>query len=466
MTGRVHMAPAQHLAWFRRPAFSDAAVVAGVLVLALLVAAATLELPIQVVLPGIALTIGIAVLGPEFLIVVALLAGTGLMPFMDPGLAVVAGVKGSFFFFLIAAGTMMVTWSARVLAGRPSWPLRPNVLMLGALLLLVWVGFVMGASDPLSQPSLAAPFFEFPAMAVVTYLWLSHDDALAGLRRVLPVAVAIITAWAVGYIAGAGGCGVCKDAVSADLTNVGLLGPNSRLYTPGQNTLLALVLVCFGQALRRPTAITVGLTLVGVTSVALQASRAQYLALAAGMIVLMAWKLGQQRAGGRLALIAATMVVVVALLNTSVGERAVTGYEDVSASTGTWGYRVGLVEKTSESWSLLGSGISAKTFDLGFNVDLGLPNTVLVLGIVGAVLQIALLALAVLRGISAGTLAGATLAAIFALVLVARPTLPLIEYGHSAIAYGAAVGFAAWLFADRPRAAKLAPAATRRNLAR
>jgi hypothetical protein len=460
MTGAAHRAGS-----LRLPAF-DAAVLAGAVGLALLLAAATVAVPIQLLLPGVALVAGIAVLGPEFLIVVALLAGTGLLPFLDPGASILPGVKGYFFFFLVAATTMIVTWGARVLAGRPSWPLRPNVLVLGTLLLLAWVGLVLGASDPFSQPSLAAPFFEFPAMAVVTYLWLSHEDALAGLRRVLPIAVAIVTAWVIGYIAGAGGCGVCKDAVSADLTNVGLLGDGSRLYTPGQNTLLALVLVCFGQALRRPTALSVGLTLLGVTSVALQASRAQYLALAAGMIVLIAWKLGQQRAGGRLALVAATVVVVVAVLNTSVGERAVTGYQDVSASGGTWGYRVGLVEQTKQNWSLLGAGIGPKTFDLGFNVDLGLPNTLLVLGVVGAVLQIALLALAFMRGVSAGTLAGATLAGIFVLVLVTRATLPLIEYGHSAIAYGAAVGFAAWLFVDRPRASHVAPVASGGHIAR
>ncbi len=63
----------------------------------------------------------------------------------------------------------------------------------------------------------------------------------------------------------------------------------------------------------------------------------------------------------------------------------------------------------------------------------------------GGFLQILVLVVALVRSASARTLTGATLAAIFALVLVARPTLPLIEYGHSSIFYGAALAFAAAL---------------------
>jgi hypothetical protein len=415
------------------------------------------ELFLELMLAGLAVTAGVAVFGPELVIVLALLAATGLVPFVDPTAPAVGSITVYLLLFGIAIATMLAVWCARMFAGKPSWPLRPNVLIYGTLALLGYVILAMVASDPLSQPSLAAPFVEFPLMAIVTYLWLSHEEALTGVRRVLPFAVAIVTAWMVSYIAGSGGCGLCRDAVGADIAREGLIGPHSRLYTAGQNTLLALVLVCFGQTLRRPTPLNVGLTVLGIANVALQASRTQYIGLFAGMAVLVGWKLWQLRATGKLALVAVTAVAVVGILNSPVGERTLTSYEDISQKTGTGGYRLGLVEQTSGNWSTLGRGIGPSTLDLGLNFDLGLPNTLLVLGFVGAALQIAVLLLALMRSISARTLAGATLASVFVLVLVARPTLPLIEYGHSTIAYGAAIGFAAWLFADRPRRGGLRP---------
>jgi hypothetical protein len=67
------------------------------------------------------------------------------------------------------------------------------------------------------------------------------------------------------------------------------------------------------------------------------------------------------------------------------------------------------------------------------------------LGFLGGALQLTVLALGLLRGIQARSLAGATLASIFLMVLVTRGSLPLMELGHSPITYGIAVGFAAWL---------------------
>jgi hypothetical protein len=400
-----------------------------------------------------------AIYGPELLIVVALLGATGLVPFVDPNSTAVGSIDVYLFLFGVATVTMLAAWCARVLAGRPSWPLRPSFLIYGTLALLAYVLLAMVASDPLSQPSVAAPFIEFPLMAVVTYLWLSHDEALAGVKRVLPVTLAIITAWMVSYIGGAGGCGVCRDAVGADMVRDGLLGPGSRLYTSGQNTLLALVLVCFGQTLRRPSRVNVGLTVLGIASVALQSSRTQYIALFAGLAVLVAWKFWQVRSTGKVALVVVTTLAVIGIFVSPVGQRALTSYDDVSTGTGTGGYRLTLLSHTSENFSLLGSGVQPSLIDLGLDFDLGLPNTVLVLGFVGAALQILVLLIALLRALSARTLAGATLASVFVLVLVGRPTLPLIEYGHSTIAYGAAIGFAAWLFAERPRRLGLRPLA-------
>ncbi len=436
----------------------DAALYAAAATAGVVIAAASLALPPLLVLGAVLLAAAVAVVGAELLILLALLAATGLFPFVDPTGSPVAGMKGYFVFFGVATGAMTAVWAARQLAGRPAWTVAPNGLLLATLALLSYVVLVMAATDPLSQPALAAPFVEFPLMAVVTYVWLSHDDALRGVRRALPFAVAIVALWALAYIAGAAGCTPCRSAVGADHFNVGLLGADSRLYTPGQNTLLALVVVAVGQALRRATPVTLGLAALGLACVAFQVSRAQYIAVLAAIAVLVAWKFWRLRAGGRLALAAVSALVVVGILATPVGERAVTAYEDVSTATGTGGYRLTLLEGITEHFSVFGAGVTPTTIDLGINVDLGIPNTIIVLGVLGAVLQVGVLVLGVLRGLQARTLAGATLAAVFVLVLVARPTLPLIEYGHSAIAYGAAVGIAAWLgLAPRSRPAPVAP---------
>jgi hypothetical protein len=403
-----------------------------------------------VALPGVAVAVGVAVLGPELLIAVSLLGAAGLLPFVDPTQTVLPDVKGYFFFFAIAASTMLATWGARVLAGRPSYPIRPNLLLavLGANALYVLVA--LAVTDPLAEPTLAAPFAEFSVMAIVTYLWLSHEEAIEGMKRVLPVVVVIVAAWAVAYVAGAGGCNGCRTAVSSNLFNEGLLGPDSRLYTPGQNSLLALVLVAFGQALRRPTPLAVSLAALGLLSVALQASRAQYFGIAAGMVLLIAWRMRASRAGGKLVLATLAVAGFLALAASPVGERALTGYEDLRTGTGTPGYRLGLLERASDNWSPLGNGVTSGTLDLGVDYDLGLSNTLVVLGFAGGALQLALLALAVIWGLRAGTLAGATIAAIFAMVLVTRPSVPLMELGHSAVTYGVAIGFAAWLYVRPP----------------
>jgi hypothetical protein len=434
----------------------EIAVFGGSLVLGLVVAAAAVELPLPALAAGAALVAGGVLLGPELVIAMTLLAAAGLVPFLDTTNTMFSDQKAYFFFFWVAALTMLATWAARVLAGRRSWPIQPNALLIAVLVQLGYVGLVMAATDPLAQPTLTAPFVEFPVMAVATYLWLSHDAAIEGLKRVLPLVVAIVTAWAVAYMGAAltsSGCEPCMTAVSSDHTNRGLLGPESRVYAPGQNSLLALVLVAFGQALRRQTTLTVGLATLGLACVAFQSSRAQYFGVIAGIAVLIAWKLRASGIGGRVFLVAATLAAFVAILNSPVGERALTAYEDLSTGTGTGGYRLTLVEKASENWSLLGAGVTPRTLNLGVDQDLGLSNTIIVLGFVGAALQLAVLLLAFVRGLLVGTLAGATIAAIFLMLLVTRASLALLELGHSPITYGAAVGFAAWLAAPSPRGA-------------
>jgi hypothetical protein len=61
------------------------------------------------------------------------------------------------------------------------------------------------------------------------------------------------------------------------------------------------------------------------------------------------------------------------------------------------------------------------------------------------------------RGLRSRSVLGVSLGAVVAMVLVARPSLPLIENGSSAVAYGMAVGFIAALW--------LAPAAPTWNAA-
>jgi hypothetical protein len=85
-----------------------------------------------------------------------------------------------------------------------------------------------------------------------------------------------------------------------------------------------------------------------------------------------------------------------------------------------------------------------------------------VVGFVGGALQLAVLLLAFVRGLRARSLAGATIASIFLMLLVTRANLPLMEIGHSPVTSGAAVGFAAWLAIPNPRRAP-APRPTRRE---
>jgi hypothetical protein len=161
------------------------------------------------------------------------------------------------------------------------------------------------------------------------------------------------------------------------------------------------------------------------------------------MMLLLVWKFGQLRFGGRSMLVGLSVIGAIVLLSSPVGHKALSIYSETSQGTGTGTYRLDLIRETSSKWNLLGNGFSTRTLEQGFDVDLGLPNTLLVLGYVGAVLQLCLLAIGAWRGMMAKSLAGATIAAVVLMVLVARPSLPLLEYGHSAVIYGIVLGFAA-----------------------
>lgn len=416
--------------------------------LALILSALMVKAPLLAV-AAVGVLLLVAAFGIEGLIVVSLLGACGLLPFADPNDFATGNVKLYALLFGVGAGAMVVAYSTRVIARRARWPFPLNAVSVGLILLLAYIAVVALASSPKEVPALATPFFILPLSGLATILWLSHDDAQSGLRRALPLAIAIVVAWALAYDAGAAGCGPCREWVGTGLTNDGLLGAGSRLYTSGQNSFLALFLIAFAYSLRRPGALAYSLVGLGALTIALQGSRAQYVAVLVGVALLVVWKMSQLRVSGRVALVAVSALALLALAGSPAGERAATAYTELRQNSGTGGYRIGLVERTKDNWTPLGQGFSTETLELGFDVDLGLPNTLLVLGYVGAAIQLALLGFGIMRGFAARTLAGMTVAAILVMVLVARPTLPLLEYGHSAVMYGAVLGFAALLVAAR-----------------
>lgn len=412
--------------------------------LALVLSALLIKAPLLAV-AAVGVLLLVAALGVEGLIGVSLLGACGLLPFTDPNDFAAGNVKVYALLFGIGAGTMLVAYSTRVIARKPRWPFPVNAVSVGLIVLLAYVAMVALASSPKEVPALTTPFFILPLSGLATALWLCHEDADAGLRRALPLLVAIIAAWAIAYDAGAAGCGPCREWVGTGFTNDGLLGPDSRLYTSGQNSFLALFLVAFAYSLARPGALSFSLVGLGALTIALQGSRAQYIAVLIGAGLLLTWKLSQLRVSGRIALVAAAALALLAVAGSPAGDRAATTYTELRQGSGTGGYRIGLIERTKDDWTPLGQGFSTETLERGFDIDLGLPNTLLVLGYAGAAIQLALLGFGIVRGVAARTLAGMAVAAILVMVLIARPTLPLLEYGHSSVMYGAVLGFAALL---------------------
>ncbi|HYH52656.1 MAG TPA: hypothetical protein VD761_00860, partial [Solirubrobacterales bacterium] len=242
----------------RVPGLTQPALLAAIAFLALAVAATSVKSPMLAAVGLGALALA-AALGMEAVIAVCLLGACGLLPFLDPNQFVAGDIKAYALLFILGSGAMLVTYSVRVLNRKPRWPLPVNMLTIGLVVLLAYICLVALASNPKEVPAMATPFFIVPAGALVTLIWLSHDDALVGLRRALPLIIAIVAAWAFAYDAGAAGCGPCRSWVGGDLTNDGLLGPGSRLYTAGQNTFLGLFIASFAYALWRPSPLTIGL---------------------------------------------------------------------------------------------------------------------------------------------------------------------------------------------------------------
>ena len=418
-----------------------------------LTSAAALVLP-GTPLPFAALVLGVAgvlVLGIERCVTIALLTAFSLMPFVDSR-AEVAGVPVWVPAYGVAFGLMGLSWIWRSTdAGRRATG-RPNLVVILIAANLVWAVVRLVLSDPLSVPSVTAGFLAFPAAAAITYLWLSHPEASERARRAVPIVAVVAGLWALAYIGGATGtCGGCLSWIKVySLRDVGgLLGADSRVYANGAQAFLVLVIVVFGLMLRRRSPALVVLTALGLLCVVLQGFRAQYVALLAGLLVLVAWRLRGMRVAGRVAIAACCIVAIGGFLLSPAGDRALSAYDELRLGSGTAGFRMSLILEARGAWTVAGQGVTGSAFPRGVIYDLGIPNTITALGYLGAALQLALLAAALARGLRARTLAGAIVAAVATMALVGRPTLALIEWGPSAAAFGIVLGVAAALAVRR-----------------
>lgn len=438
---RQRIAPSSALRW--RIALIFAA--GGVALFAALAATVALSSPLPL-LGLLALAFALVLVGPEVCISVALLLGCGLAPFVSPMQVAAGGIPYWLLGFGLAAGLIVAVAVARWLAGEPVALMQPSVLLWLALALLVYSVARLAQSSPMDAPSIAAPFVALPLGALLTFVWLMHDRALEGLQKAMPVVIAIVLAWTVMYILGAAGFGIGQRWVGTVNTNTGLLGGGSRLYTWGQEAQLGFVLLATARAMYRPSWLWIALSTLGVLSVLLQNSRAQQVAVFGGLVVLLIWRLYHVRAATKLLLLLLAALAVYAVLASSVGEHIVSGYQGLREGSGTGGYRLGLLDQIQANWSLLGTGVSYASLDLGYNQDLGVPNTILLIGFAGAALQLALLGTGVVRALLARTALGVSLAAVLVMVLLARPSLPFLETGTGAVAYGVALGGVAALY--------------------
>lgn len=396
-------------------------------------------------------------MGMETLIGLCMIGAVGLLPGVDPNQFVAGNVKAYAFFFILAAGLMLIVWATRLAERRERWALPGNLVSVGLVVLLAYVAVIALGSHPTEVPDLATPFFILPVAGLVTLLWLSHDEALTGIRKALPVIILLLVVWALAYDFGAAGCGPCRTIVATESTNTGLLGADSRLYTAGQNAFLGFVVIGAAWALYKPGPLPISLAALGLMTVALQTSRAQYIAVGAAIALLVIWKIKQLPASGRLLLIGIAGLIVLALALSPVGHRAISAYTELQQGKGTGTYRLHLIEKTEENWSFFGLGFSTNTLNSGWDIDLGLPNTLLVLGYLGAVAQLTLLGAGIWRGLKNHSIYGITIAAVLLVALVSRPSLPLMEYGYSAPLFGAFLALAALLVIPRRTSLRTAP---------
>jgi hypothetical protein len=421
-----------------------ALLVGAAALLSLVAAVAVRDLPPAVVL-GVPVVGALALTGIETLIVIVWLTCFGLMPFVDAS-RTVGSVPIYVLTFVVGCGLMVLAWGMRRIAARPAVRLRMTPVLAVVLVLLLYTFLRLADGRPQDVPSLSAPFLMFPVAAVVGVLWIQHPDALQGVRKVLPFIYVVLLIWCVAYVAGATGhCAGCETLVRANSARQGLLGGASRLFTDGQNTMLAFLLAAVAVSLRRRSWAAILLAGVAAAAVALQASRAQYAGILVGVVVLLWWRFRFSTTRGRIFLVVLAAVALVLLITSPVGQRGLSAFSDLSQRSGNGGYRLGLLSTQAQHFSVFGTSVDISSLNLGINFDLGISNTVIVLGWVGAALQVIVIALAFWAGARTGGMVGMTIAAIAAMLLATRFSLPLIEGGPSAAAYGLVVGLAAAL---------------------
>lgn len=390
--------------------------------------------------------VGFVLLGPEVCICLCVLASLGLMPFLDSVDVGPSRLPYWLISFGLAAMIMLGGFAARSLSRARLAPTQPGLLLWLLIFFAAYTLLQMEQSDPMSAPSIATPFIAFPLAGLVTFVWLLHDRPVATMQRLMPLVIALIAVWALMYVFGSAGCSVCRSYVGTYQSNHGLLPGNSRLYTWGQEPFLGLVVLAAARTFKRPSKLWVSLTLLGIVVVLLQDSRAQEIALAGALLVLLTWQFIHVPLVTRVAMVALLAIVVYVVVTSPVGQHIVTGVQGLSNGSGTGGYRVQIASQYSKYWTFLGGGITLPNLGLGYNVDLGIPNTILVLGFLGAAIQVLLLLVAVARGLFTRSTVGIAFAAVIVMVLLARPTLPFLETGPGAVAYGMTLGAIAALY--------------------
>lgn len=409
------------------------AVLAGMVVAASPVAAVALLM----------LAVGLAlwlVLGAESVAATISLAALGFVPFVD-----VETEIGPLRVWVVAFGIstliLLLAWWVRQASGKGRTRLEPSLLLVLALLFFTYTTVRLVLSDPLSEPTVTGALGAFPPAILIGYVVFSQEAARRNLRRLLPVLAGIFILWSLAYIAGSfGQCDACIDLVASDSEREGIAGSASRLYTAGAESVPVVAILSLGAALSGGPLLAIPVALIGIVDIALYAFRAQYVAFAAGALLLLGWRFRHARLNGRVILVFATLVALVAIFSTPAGDRGISGYQDLRDSSGNAGYRLRLISESSRDWSLFGLGVTDRAGAIGFNFDLGIPNTLLGLGYIGAALQLSVLVAAIVRALRFGGPLGVSLAAVVTLVLVGRPSLALIEYGPSDIAYGLIVG--------------------------
>jgi hypothetical protein len=397
------------------------------------------------------------VLGLDATICLACLTAFGLAPFVQPERLVAGGQPLWLVAAVLAAGLMLWAWASHEVAREPAWPFQLSPVAVAALVLATYTVLVLGRSRPGDAASLSAAYLAFPLAVLLSALYLSHPSSVSRLQRFLPVMLLAVTAWALAYVAGsAGGCEPCQSFVGASGANASGLRGTSRVYTEGQQAFLGATVILAGRMLERPTPVRVVPAALALLAVALQGSRAQYVALIAGLVVLLIWRFSRSRGASRVLLIALAALAAYALVTSPVGQRALTGYKELRYDSGNGGYRLSLIDESALHWSAFGSGVSTRTLPV-VNLDLGIPNTFVVLGLVGGALQLIVIVAAGVRAFRSRTPTGVWLVAAFVTLVVARPSLPFLESGSSAVAYGVAGGFAAAMLPWRERAASARP---------